>query len=108
MKQKGKQLNVKAELERLTKRYQGKSLQLKKTAKHDHAGEIAEVICYELTPEGDPAIKVKNEKGEFYVFSHKDYIMINTILPVRIDVKTGRNEPCPCGSGMKYKNCHLK
>lgn len=22
--------------------------------------------------------------------------------------KIGRNEPCPCGSGMKYKNCHGK
>jgi uncharacterized protein YchJ len=21
--------------------------------------------------------------------------------------KIGRNEPCPCGSGMKYKKCHL-
>ncbi|HUU58161.1 MAG TPA: SEC-C metal-binding domain-containing protein [Phycisphaerae bacterium] len=21
--------------------------------------------------------------------------------------KTGRNEPCPCGSGKKYKKCHL-
>jgi len=21
-------------------------------------------------------------------------------------IKTGRNEPCPCGSGMKYKKCH--
>jgi hypothetical protein len=20
--------------------------------------------------------------------------------------KPGRNEPCPCGSGKKYKNCH--
>lgn len=20
----------------------------------------------------------------------------------------GRNEPCPCGSGRKYKNCHLQ
>lgn len=20
----------------------------------------------------------------------------------------GRNEPCPCGSGKKYKNCHMK
>ncbi len=20
----------------------------------------------------------------------------------------GRNDPCPCGSGKKYKNCHLK
>jgi hypothetical protein len=21
--------------------------------------------------------------------------------------KTGRNDPCPCGSGKKYKKCHL-
>ncbi|MER2603475.1 MAG: SEC-C metal-binding domain-containing protein [Candidatus Competibacter phosphatis] len=20
--------------------------------------------------------------------------------------KVGRNEPCPCGSGKKYKHCH--
>ena len=25
---------------------------------------------------------------------------------VRIDKKIGRNEPCPCGSGKKYKKCH--
>ena len=22
--------------------------------------------------------------------------------------KVGRNDPCPCGSGKKYKNCHGK
>ncbi len=26
--------------------------------------------------------------------------------PVRVEKKVGRNEPCPCGSGKKYKNCH--
>lgn len=25
--------------------------------------------------------------------------------PVRADRQVGRNEPCPCGSGKKYKNC---
>jgi len=25
---------------------------------------------------------------------------------VRVDKKIGRNEPCPCGSGKKYKKCH--
>ena len=25
---------------------------------------------------------------------------------VRTDRKVGRNEPCPCGSGKKYKRCH--
>ncbi len=27
---------------------------------------------------------------------------------VRADRKVGRNEPCPCGSGKKYKHCHGK
>ena len=27
---------------------------------------------------------------------------------VRIDKKAGRNDPCPCGSGKKYKQCHGK
>ena len=26
----------------------------------------------------------------------------------RADKKVGRNEPCPCGSGKKYKHCHGK
>jgi len=26
--------------------------------------------------------------------------------PVRVEKKVGRNDPCPCGSGKKYKNCH--
>jgi preprotein translocase subunit SecA len=25
---------------------------------------------------------------------------------VRVERKVGRNEPCPCGSGKKYKHCH--
>ncbi|WP_252274608.1 preprotein translocase subunit SecA [Pseudomonas subflava] len=28
------------------------------------------------------------------------------IAPVRAEPKIGRNEPCPCGSGKKYKHCH--
>jgi uncharacterized protein YecA (UPF0149 family) len=28
----------------------------------------------------------------------------NSSLPARTD-KIGRNEPCPCGSGKKYKKC---
>ncbi len=26
--------------------------------------------------------------------------------PIHVDKKIGRNDPCPCGSGKKYKNCH--
>lgn len=28
--------------------------------------------------------------------------------PVKAGPKIGRNDPCPCGSGKKYKNCHGK
>ena len=31
-----------------------------------------------------------------------------TKKPVRRAVNIGRNDPCPCGSGKKYKNCHGK
>lgn len=26
---------------------------------------------------------------------------------MKVRAKIGRNDPCPCGSGLKYKNCHL-
>ena len=26
--------------------------------------------------------------------------------PVQVGPKIGRNDPCPCGSGKKYKSCH--
>lgn len=44
----------------------------------------------------------------------KDFIKPPGQLPKRIKPKTaprkvarvGRNEPCPCGSGKKFKDCH--
>ena len=29
-------------------------------------------------------------------------------MPVHVDKQVGRNDPCPCGSGKKFKNCHGK
>ena len=26
--------------------------------------------------------------------------------PVHVEKEVGRNEPCPCGSGKKFKQCH--
>ena len=31
---------------------------------------------------------------------------VNSTSAKRANVKVGRNEPCPCGSGKKYKHCH--
>ncbi len=30
------------------------------------------------------------------------------VQTVRVEQKIGRNDPCPCGSGKKYKQCHGK
>jgi preprotein translocase subunit SecA len=30
------------------------------------------------------------------------------VVPMRRADKVGRNDPCPCGSGKKYKNCHYR
>jgi preprotein translocase subunit SecA len=30
------------------------------------------------------------------------------VQPVHAEKKAGRNDPCPCGSGLKYKKCHGK
>jgi preprotein translocase subunit SecA len=31
---------------------------------------------------------------------------IQKTQPIRVENKVGRNDPCPCGSGKKYKHCH--
>ncbi len=31
--------------------------------------------------------------------------LLNPLKPAIAEKKVGRNEPCPCGSGKKYKNC---
>ncbi|MFZ9386600.1 MAG: preprotein translocase subunit SecA [Chitinophagaceae bacterium] len=39
--------------------------------------------------------------GEDYAANEKD-----KLVPVSVGPKIGRNDPCPCGSGKKYKHCH--
>ncbi len=47
--------------------------------------------------------------GNDYAANENDYYDPSTPVkqaPVRVEPKIGRNDPCPCGSGKKYKNCH--
>lgn len=46
-------------------------------------------------------------RGEDYAANEHDQFD-ETIKqePVRVGPKVGRNDPCPCGSGKKFKNCH--
>jgi len=47
-------------------------------------------------------------RGESYGANEQDYYDPTPVKqePVRVGPKVGRNDPCPCGSGKKYKNCH--
>jgi preprotein translocase subunit SecA len=46
--------------------------------------------------------------GQDYAANENDYYDPTPVKkePVRVGPKIGRNDPCPCGSGKKYKNCH--
>jgi preprotein translocase subunit SecA len=44
--------------------------------------------------------------GEANGAGMQDMRELQKATPVRVENKIGRNDPCPCGSGKKYKNCH--
>ena len=51
-------------------------------------------------------------RGEDYAADESDYYSEDHIYeapkqsPISVEPKIGRNDPCPCGSGKKYKQCH--
>jgi preprotein translocase subunit SecA len=47
-------------------------------------------------------------RGDDYAANENDYYDPTPVKqePVRVGPKVGRNDPCPCGSGKKFKNCH--
>ncbi|WP_246628562.1 SEC-C metal-binding domain-containing protein [Methylomagnum ishizawai] len=36
---------------------------------------------------------------------YSNFLKAHPIRQVSIDKKVGRNDPCPCGSGKKFKKC---
>ena len=64
---------------------------LPQRASHQEAGAFAGVQASAEKPASD----VVSEANE----------AIAKAVPVRIGPKVGRNDPCPCGSGKKYKQC---
>ncbi|RZM29195.1 MAG: preprotein translocase subunit SecA [Pedobacter sp.] len=70
----------------------------------------AEQIQEAQAPKAAPT-KLKTTKAEFSLDGGESVDMGDTReavpqQPIRKEVTTGRNEPCPCGSGKKFKNCH--
>lgn len=63
------------------------------TAKHESASSLSETASEQSADPSDPSQSTSDDKPE----------------PIRNrDEKVGRNDPCPCGSGKKYKQCHMR
>jgi preprotein translocase subunit SecA len=62
--------------------------------------------------------KMNHQKAQFtssssggpdYISQENDYHDPSAPVkqePVRVEPRVGRNDPCPCGSGKKFKSCH--
>ena len=60
----------------------------------------------------EPRRAVQTKPDQSRLQAHRNDLVTNgeqkAKTPVVADKKIGRNDPCPCGSGLKYKNCHGK
>ncbi len=52
--------------------------------------------------------KLREQRNDLLSQSHSNTQQREITQPIRVEKKVGRNDPCPCGSGKKYKNCHGK
>jgi preprotein translocase subunit SecA len=59
-------------------------------------------------PRGLDRSRMKEERGDLLSQAHSNTQDQTKTQPVKVEKKVGRNDPCPCGSGKKYKQCHGK
>ncbi len=51
---------------------------------------------------------LKEEKSDLLSQAHSNTQQKQITQPRKVEKKVGRNDPCPCGSGKKFKHCHGK
>lgn len=68
---------------------------------------------FKATSQVQHSNKVRDIQSNSGAFENDDYGANENDLmnppkrePIRVENRVGRNDPCPCGSGKKYKNCH--
>lgn len=76
--------------------------------------DVIRVISHVQVRENDPAEEEERLRREAEAlaaqmqFQHPDVAGDDVDTDVSTQPKIGRNDPCPCGSGKKYKQCHGK
>lgn len=51
---------------------------------------------------------LKEGRDDLLSQSHSDTQVKQKPQPIKVEKQVGRNDPCPCGSGKKFKHCHGK
>ena len=95
--------------EKWSKEARWKGLEIRSKAQGepgDETGSVEFVATYEI---GNQAV-AHHEAARFKKIEDRWYYvdgdMVKAKPIVREGPKVGRNDPCPCGSGQKYKKCH--
>jgi len=92
--------------EKLTEHYpQIKKLYEKKWVDKALDGDLEDVeLAFEMRSERS----TKRDLGLNDILEESFKIDRIVHAPISVEEKIGRNDPCPCGSGEKYKKCCLK
>ena len=71
--------------------------------------EITEYL-FKVSVTQDSEVALEKDQDKRKIVEHRggDSEESKPVTVKRTEKKTGRNEPCPCGSGKKYKKCHGK
>ncbi len=76
----------------------------------DDVGEISEEVLQGLAPRKPQRMSMSHDSAQGFIGQAQPTARPNiakSIQPVTNQgPKVGRNDPCPCGSGKKYKKCH--
>jgi preprotein translocase subunit SecA len=100
--------------------YKFESFELFKKMVQNTNQDIASFLMKGDLPSADPQVaeapvmkkldlsKLKEQRSDLLSQSHSNTQKQEKVQPVKVEKKVGRNDPCPCGSGKKYKNCHGK
>jgi SEC-C motif-containing protein len=71
-------------------------------------GETDDTGIVEFVARGTTAGRAfaQRERSRFRKVSGRWFYLDGKLEPAKKVAAPGRNDPCPCGSGMKYKRCH--
>ncbi len=95
--------NDRAEIERWAKNSEWLGLQILNTAEEPAQVEfIATYADHGVKLEHHELAEFRKSKDEWFFY---DGALVARHPFVRVEPKIGRNDPCPCGSGKKYKKC---